>query len=525
MKDVIESLRTAANAATDLNLTSEAESAGALIERIERRLGFKGDAYVIALAGGTGVGKSSVLNALAGATVSPVRALRPTTEHPLAWVANDSREALAPLLDWLGISRVAGHDRADLQGVAILDLPDVDSIRTEHRATVDALLPRIDALAWVVDAEKYDDERLHQYLRALATHAPRMRFIFNKADRLTPEQQQLLTDDLRRRLVSDGIDRASISMVAAADGFGIAALRDDLSKAADAKAIVAAKLAADAAAEIDRIARTAGLDPATPYRPLLSDQDRTSAIKQAVVGAVTVVDIPGVARQVEAAILHNARRQGGSLLARVVTLLSMFTGRKKRKADPAAYLLDWRQRGTLGHVLNPVRAALVRAAAALPPSGRPAILTALGAESAEAEVTRALDKSTRASASDLKLKGSWFWPVVGLFQMAAGAVLLFAIAWYLTIIFGPGGLLVGTVDLPFLGPVPMPLVLITGSLGLSLLLGFLLSLHARWIGRRLGRKVAISVGTAVEEAVSSAGFAGLDQVEDARRRIAQAASS
>ena len=170
----------------------------------------------MALVGGTGVGKSSVLNALAGEEVSPARALRPTTEHPLAWVANEAREEIRPLLDWLGVERVVGHDRADLSGVAILDLPDVDSVRLEHRATVDALLPRIDAVAWVVDPEKYDDERLHEYLRRLAPHAERMRFVFNKADRLDPEQRQMLIDDFRRRLAGDGIDGATIDMVSAA---------------------------------------------------------------------------------------------------------------------------------------------------------------------------------------------------------------------------------------------------------------------------------------------------------------------
>ena len=181
-----ERLQEAAAAAADLGLADHARSARELVERIERRLGFPGEVYVLALAGGTGVGKSSVLNALAGTPVSPARALRPTTEHPLAWVANEGREELRPLLDWLGVERVVGHDRPDLSGVAILDLPDVDSVRIEHRATVDALLPRIDAVAWVVDPEKYDDERLHEYLRRLAPHAARMRFIFNKADRLNP---------------------------------------------------------------------------------------------------------------------------------------------------------------------------------------------------------------------------------------------------------------------------------------------------------------------------------------------------
>jgi len=108
--------------------------------------------------------------------------------------------------------------------------------------------------------------------------------------------------------------------------------------------------------------------------------------------------------------------------------------------------------------------------------------------------------------------------------LLSGAVLLFAFAWYLTIMFGPGGLLVATIDFPYLGPVPMPLVLIAGSLALSLLLGFVLTIHAGWMGRRMGRKVAVLVAGAVSESISTVGFGSLDAVEAARRRLAEAAS-
>ena len=519
-----EGLQEAADAAGDLGLADHARSAHELVERIERRLGFPGGVYVLALAGGTGVGKSSVLNALAADVVSPARALRPTTQRPLAWVANEGREELRPLLDWLEIEQVVGHDRSDLSGVAILDLPDVDSVRIEHRATVDALLPRIDAVAWVVDPEKYDDERLHEYLRRLAPHSERMRFVFNKADRLDPNQRQMLIDDLKRRLAADGIEKASVVMVSAADGTGIEDLRAELSRAADGKVIVAAKLATDAANEVEAIARAAGLSPGSPHAPLLTSKDREEATARAVQGALGLVDSSGVSRQMQEAVLHRARRQGGSLLARILSLLSLLTGRKKRKADPAAYLADWRRRGSLGHILNPVRAALVRAAAGVPPASRPAILKSLGAEEADAAVTRALDRSTHQAASELSVPGSILWPVVGFIQLLSGAVLLFAVAWYLTILFGPGGLLVSTIDIPYLGPVPTPLVLIAGTLTLSLLLGFLLTLHAGWIGRRMGRKVASRVTESVGEAIATVGFGGLDAVEEARVRLARAAN-
>ena len=66
-------------AARDLGLdTTEAERTAALIEQ---RSGFEGNTYVIALAGGTGVGKSSLLNALAESHVTEVRAIRPTTSR------------------------------------------------------------------------------------------------------------------------------------------------------------------------------------------------------------------------------------------------------------------------------------------------------------------------------------------------------------------------------------------------------------------------------------------------------------
>jgi hypothetical protein len=238
---------------------------------------------------------------------------------------------------------------------------------------------------------------------------------------------------------------------------------------------------------------------------------------------MALVDAAGVSRQTKEAVFHRARRQGGSLLARIVTLLSLVTGRKRRKADPVAYLLDWRRRGSLGHILNPVRAALVRAVAAVPASTRPAILKTLGADGAETAVTRALDASTRQAAADLAIPSSVLWPVVGFLQLVSGATLLFAIAWYLAVIFGPGGLLVSTVEVPYLGPVPMPLLLVAGSLALSLLLGAILTLHAGWVGRRVAARISDRVAEAVAGAVATAGFGGLDTVEAARARIAQAA--
>jgi hypothetical protein len=67
---------------------------------VAERSGFPTDLYVLALAGGTGVGKSSLLNALAGEPISPAGVMRPTTSEPTAWVPATRLTDAAPLLEW-----------------------------------------------------------------------------------------------------------------------------------------------------------------------------------------------------------------------------------------------------------------------------------------------------------------------------------------------------------------------------------------------------------------------------------------
>lgn len=518
----LASLRTAAAAARSIHLNDAATAAEAAADRIDQRAGFGGSAYVMALAGGTGVGKSSLLNALAGHTVSAVQAIRPTTDEPLAWLADAVRDEAAPLLAWLGVHHAVGHADADLAAVVILDLPDVDSVRGKHRATVDEILPRIDALTWVADPEKYDDQRLHAYIRSLAGHADRMRFVLNKADRLTADEADALQADWMRRLSEDGIPDPSVDVVSSTTLAGIPELRASIARAADAKAVRAAKAAADLRDATLALAAATGVRLNALREPLVAPERLAAAIDASADGALAVVDPPGVARQVRAAVLAGARHNGGSLLGRALALLAWMTGQQRRTADPHAYLLDWRRRGSLGRVLNPMRAVLVEGAAGVPAGSRGAILGALGAEAVEATVSRTLDTSAEEAAADLRIPRSWIWPVVGAVQLAIGAVFLLAAAWYLTLLVGGGQVPVGTFDLPLLGPVPVPLGLLVGSVVASALLGWLTGLHAGLVGRRAGRQVAQRTEAAVRRSVEDVGFAGLRRVESARERVADA---
>ena len=76
----------------------EVEAAGRTAERVRGRVQVGGQHTVVVLAGATGSGKSSLLNALAGESVSRVAPTRPTTDAPLAV----SGSAATEVLDWMG---------------------------------------------------------------------------------------------------------------------------------------------------------------------------------------------------------------------------------------------------------------------------------------------------------------------------------------------------------------------------------------------------------------------------------------
>lgn len=188
------------------------------VSAVRARLAYPEEVAVVALAGGTGSGKSSLLNALVGDEVADTGGVRPTTSAPLAAVPAAHGEGVERYLDLIGVSR--RHHYAG-RGFCLLDLPDTDSVEVEHRHRVDALLSRVDVVVWVVDPEKYRDARLHRdYLRLLARYAAQFVFALNQVDRLGPEDEEQVMADLTDALAEDGIDQPELVRVAAAPRFG-----------------------------------------------------------------------------------------------------------------------------------------------------------------------------------------------------------------------------------------------------------------------------------------------------------------
>ena len=163
-----------------------------------------GDATVVALAGATGSGKSTLFNALSGSDVSSPGVRRPTTgvAHATVWPRSDGSPP-DRLLDWLEVPRRHVHTDPDpaLQGLVLLDLPDHDSTRLENRLEVDRLVELVDVLVWVMDPQKYADAAVHdRYLAPHAGHAGVLLVALNQVDRLEPETARTVTADLRRLL-------------------------------------------------------------------------------------------------------------------------------------------------------------------------------------------------------------------------------------------------------------------------------------------------------------------------------------
>jgi GTP-binding protein EngB required for normal cell division len=230
------------------------------IDGLRDRRGHFGEVLVVALAGGTGCGKSSVLNAIAGEDVAGVSVLRPHTQTPLAWIPRGHSEGIERLLDDLEISQRMLQDV--LPSIAFLDLPDVDSIADWHRQMVEHLLPHVDAVLWVVDPEKYHDEVIHeQFLSPVASFGDQFLFVLNKIDRLSAEETDTIREDLAASLSHDGFKRPLVFPVAADPEFGptrgIEELVEFLADQVDVKRVAISKAVNDMAAILEELGTAA----------------------------------------------------------------------------------------------------------------------------------------------------------------------------------------------------------------------------------------------------------------------------
>ena len=227
----------------------EVEAAGRTAERVRGRVQVGGQHTVVVLAGATGSGKSSLLNALAGESVSRVAPTRPTTDAPLAV----SGSAATEVLDWMGVDSrrvlpgALGEDR-----LVVVDLPDLDSIEHRHRSVADSLIERADAVVFVLDPQKYADAALHDgYLRGLGARQEDMLVLVNQVDTLPESGLASLLDDVGSLLKDDGLSQVQVLPVSAVRGDNLDVVRSMLRQ----RVARESNAARTASAELDAITR------------------------------------------------------------------------------------------------------------------------------------------------------------------------------------------------------------------------------------------------------------------------------
>lgn len=503
-----------------------------VVRHVDRRLAFAGDDTVIALAGATGSGKSSLFNAISGTRLAEPGLKRPTTSKAMA--AYWGNELPTDLLDWLDVPRrhlVTGDDRI-LGGLVLMDLPDHDSTETQHRMEVDRLVKLVDMFIWVVDPQKYADAALHNnYLKPLAEHAEVMLVVLNQADRLTPDQLRQTMRDLRRLLDADGLAKTPLLAASALTGMGIEALRKSISTTVRNKQTSAARLAADVTKASNELqaalgdAKVAQKVPDAPARTL------NESLSQAA-GVETVKD----------AVLTSMRHRGTLATGWPVTawlsrfrpdplrLLHLDLPVRRKKKTPEIEPVSV-QRTSLPKAGGVQQARVDTALRGLSEAASQGLPERWAGRVREATLTNrdrlADDLDQAVATTDLAMEsGHAWWGVVKALQWIIFAVAVVGGLWLLADI-GLAYLQLPPIPSPvMIGRLPLPTVLLLGGAAAGLLVGLLarigVELDARAKAARAERVLVRSITEVADELVIAPVNDELRRFNQAREAVAQA---
>ncbi|MDE1565679.1 dynamin family protein [Actinotignum sanguinis] len=195
------------------------------------------DAPLVAVVGGsTGSGKSALVNALVGASVTPSSALRPTTRIPVlahapgeeAWFSGD--RIFPGLARLSGAGAALAHERSDAgasaaeasgeirlvesprvpRGLALVDSPDIDSVEGGNRRLAGQLLQGADVWVFVTTAARYSDAIPWALLDEAAERNIVIAVVLN---RVPVGDAAAIRPDLIRRLEERGLGSAPLFVI------------------------------------------------------------------------------------------------------------------------------------------------------------------------------------------------------------------------------------------------------------------------------------------------------------------------
>jgi len=483
-----------------------------LVERAGTRLELSRDHTLVALAGATGSGKSSLFNAVARLDLSPVGVRRPTTgvAHACVW---GPLEGATKLLDWIGVlprhrfireSPLDADDESALHGLILLDLPDFDSVQQAHRLEADRLLALVDLVIWVVDPQKYADRVVHDsYLREFHRHRDVTLVVLNQADRLSPAELPKVLADLRRLLDADGLAGVPLLTTSALDPDAVLELRATLEQTVAERQAALRKLAGDLDGVVTDLA---DVFAAPPPGARLDDATHRELVRALARSA----GVPTVAAAVRSAYRHRAAGATGWPLVRSWRRLRPdplrrlhLPGGGERDADQAAGAESLVAATSVPVPAPAARSAVglaVREVAERAADGLPAPWPTAARSAArlrEADLPDALDGAVARTDLGLDRRPLW-WRLVGGLQWLLTLAAVAGVAWlllgYLLRVLG-----LPELDNPQVGVVPMPTVLLLGGLLAGLLLALLVKPLISAAAGRAARRAEQRLTAAVDE--------------------------
>ena len=530
----IQALGEAADLASGRLDAEVVDEARRVTRKADRRLAIAGDSTVIALAGATGSGKSSLFNAISGTRLAEPGMKRPTTSKSMAafWGSQLPHE----LLDWLDVPRrhlVQGDD-PDLNGLVLMDLPDHDSTVASHRAEADRVVQLADMLIWVVDPQKYADAALHNnYLKPLADHAAVMLLVLNQADRLTPDQLRETMRDLRGLLDSEGLSKTPCVAASALTGMGIETLRKTISSTVRKKQIAASRLSSD----VSSAARALKSEFGDAKVPAKVPDARARELNKSLAEAAG----SGIVRD---AVLKSMRRRGSLATGWPVTKwLRRFTpdplrmlhldrampGRKKKSNELEPVAVQRTSLPTAGGVQIARVDIALRGLAVSSSEGLPDGFATAVREATLAHRTDLPDELDRAvAATDLAMdRGQGWWSLVQVLQWMIFVAAVVGGGWLLL------DLVLNYLQLPQLpavkvGRAPLPTVMLLGGALLGVLVSLIsrigVELDARAKGARAERALTRSIVETADRLVIAPVNVELERFNQGRQLASRAIS-
>ena len=471
----------------DGRLAPEAVAAArAAVAKAGARLGLGVEITLVALAGPTGAGKSTLFNALAGEELVAAGRRRPTTGAATAAVWG---EGAGPLLDWLGVGRRHRVHDERFDGLVLLDLPDFDSVERSHRVEVDRLLELVDLVVWVVDPQKYADNALHgEYLRRLAGYEGSMAVVLNQADLLSPQELEACRADLARLVARDGAEAVPVLTASAATGEADD-VRALLWERAAAREAAVERLAADVETAATGLAAGCGDAAGAVAR---DDRRRLVAALAEAAGVETV------RRAVERAHRRRGALATGWPYVRWLRRLRPDPLRRLHLGDsPAENVrtsLPPPSEAQVARAENAIRALAAAAAVGLPEPW-PVLLRDAATPSPE-DLRDELDRAV--AGADLHVRPPLWWRLVGPVQTLLAAVVAVGVLWLVALFLLDLLRLGEVIPTPETRGLPLPTALLLAGAGAGIALSFLARIVNRAAARRRARAAARAVRERVE---------------------------